>query len=588
MHRHEFSAPLEPTRRNSLSKRSPLTRSAFSSPIPRIPTTYENPIPIIHSPGRILSENVHRHSEHSVRFQEPEADMMSDGGRSIANSEGSEMTAGGSKGRRRPVRTSTAFQLAHPAPTLTQKQRLLHIRPRLLLQLQRLTPNIRPRPALDVLPSTLVVPRLTNKFPRMFRGKAELGVNDVMVVKSEEYDKPDSQAVDDTDSDEEGLANREVVAVICQMRKDLGGSQGKAEIVLHDSLWTATPLTNNIYEFVSINEQGQKTTARWVKRSLRRSLDLSTATSGSNDLKFTFSIMDPSSRRHPIMASLTQTTLNIPDHYVSVSSSAGKHPPTSPLYPLQDDTSGDEEPITQRSTHAIDEELKTLIQVTGIWVALRQGLSPYFKYNDMACSAPAASPRVMSNGRVCSVTPDGSKPPSVDLSSNTPESSRSTFGSVGGKIRKSCSRTSPANTASSQFEQSYGPKRAASAGTAFMRRASARRATNPLSTVINDGDEEFVLDPPRRATTDTVRPPPGPLNPGGSATTIETPTRSQRRVQSAYIPSKTLPIELYHQSNERHSLDVPDTRQATLGGEKYKISRWRVFTNLFRRTRTDC
>lgn len=518
---------------------------------------------------------------------------MSDGGRSIANSEGSETTAGGGRRRRRSTRTSTAFQLAHPAPTLTQKQRLLLIRPKLLLQLQRLAPDTRPRPALDVLPSTLVVPRLKAKFPRMFKGKKELGVNDVMVVKSEEYDKPDAHSIEATDSDEEGLVNRELIAVICQMRKDVGGSQGKAEIVLHDSVWTATPLVNNIYEFVSVNEQGDKTTARWVRRGQRKSLDLSTA--ASNEFKFTFSILNPNTRRHPIMGTLTQRTLNIPDHYVSVSSSAGKHPPTSPMHSLQDDQSEDEEPTPERTTHAIDEDMKTLIQVTGIWVALRQGLSPHFKYNDLlGCSSPAASPRILSSSRAnsFSLTPDGTKTSPVDHMSATPESGRSAFGSVGGKIRRSRSKASPVNTISSQTERTDGPRRALSAGTAFMRRAEARRATHPPTTVISDGEGDSVFGPPRRAATDIISPSGtltnssyfDPLNP--AFIHPETPTRPQRRVQSAYIQPSALQME-HHVA--RYSLDATDTRQGIEGGntQKPRLSRWKAFTNLFRRLRSE-
>jgi hypothetical protein len=73
-------------------------------------------------------------------------------------------------------------------------------------------------PAVDVLPSTVVVPRLAKKFPRILRGKGELGCNDVMVVKSEEYHTPPERLMDESDSDEDGLANRDLVAVIC--RKD--------------------------------------------------------------------------------------------------------------------------------------------------------------------------------------------------------------------------------------------------------------------------------------------------------------------------------------------------------------------------------
>lgn len=190
---------------------------------------------------------------------------MSEDGRSVANSEGSVKTAGGKGRRKRSLRPSTAFHLAHPPPTLTQRQRLLQIRPKLLFQLQRTSADSRPKPAIDVLPSTLVVPRLVKKFPRMFKGKGELGANDVMIVKSEDYDAPDDHESEENDSDEEGLANRDLIAVICQLRRESGGSEGKAEIVLNEGRWVASPLPNNVFDFVSVDENGNKTTARWAK-----------------------------------------------------------------------------------------------------------------------------------------------------------------------------------------------------------------------------------------------------------------------------------------------------------------------------------
>lgn len=72
-------------------------------------------------------------------------------------------------------------------------------------------------PEIDVLPSTVVAPRLAKRFPRMFRGKGALGVNDVMVVKSEEYSIQDDN-VEGSDSEEESLANRDLLAVICRKR----------------------------------------------------------------------------------------------------------------------------------------------------------------------------------------------------------------------------------------------------------------------------------------------------------------------------------------------------------------------------------
>jgi hypothetical protein len=160
---------------NVIPRRHALTRSAFSTPIPRRPTTYDPYLPkVVERPQRPLSEHIPKSHEPIVRFQEPEADTMSEDGKSVANSEGSGTTAGGQSRRKRSIRNNTTFHIAHPAPTLTQRQRVLQIRPKLLLQLQKSSTGSKPKPFIDVLPSTVVVPRLFKKFPRMFKGKGEL------------------------------------------------------------------------------------------------------------------------------------------------------------------------------------------------------------------------------------------------------------------------------------------------------------------------------------------------------------------------------------------------------------------------------
>jgi hypothetical protein len=286
----------------------------------------------------------------------PEPETMSEVARSVAKSGTSEVTFVRMKPARTVQRTSTTFQLAHPAPSLTQKQKFIHIHPRLLLQLQRLSPDSRPKPVIDLLQSSAVIPRLAHKFPRMFSGLAVPGMNDFLLVRSEEYDPRDDSTTETAGLEEEPLSNRDIIAVICQMPKGAGGSQGKTEIVLNDgSVWVATPIRNGFYELTTVDENGSKKTARWVKRRTRpNSADFSTILDAS-PFKYTFSIIDPNSRRHPIMGTLTQKTLYIPNFYTAVS---------RPFSGEQD--SMDEEQNPERTTHAIDEDVKRLIQVTGM------------------------------------------------------------------------------------------------------------------------------------------------------------------------------------------------------------------------------
>ncbi|KIM96295.1 hypothetical protein OIDMADRAFT_20730 [Oidiodendron maius Zn] len=88
-------------------------------------------------------------------------------------------------------------------------------------------------------------------------------------------------------------------------------------------------------------------------------------------------------------------------------------------------------------------------------------------------------------------------------------------------------------------------------------------------------------------------PPASLMLPGSSTTTpLDTPTRSQRRVQSAYAPT-TLPQILQtfapaaHQSAEHH-LDHDHDPDLDLDWVvKPKTSRWKTFTNFFRRSHTQ-
>lgn len=589
-HRHEFSAPLDP-------RSSSVQRSSFSAPNRKSTSTYDRPTPLVTRPGRPLSDIPRRTTDPIVRFQGPETDTMSEDTRSLGNSDTSEVPSSEMRSRRRRQRTSTTFHLAHPAPTLTQKQKLINIPPRVLLQLQRLSPDSRPEPAIDVLPSAAGITRLAQKFPRMFRGKAALGTNDVMVVQSEEYDSPDNSTRDTVDSDEENLASRDLMAVICQMPKDAGGLQGRAEIVLSDgTVWVATPRSSGIYEFVTVDENGLKTTARWVKRSSGSSSGDLSPDSGNAGLKYTFSIIDPSSRRHPILGSLTQNTLDIPDFYTSVSSSAKKYPPPTGGRPLSaDPDSMDDEPTPERTTHVVYEETKRVIQVTGIWVALREGLSPYFKYNDSAASAGpnicrTTGMQLHGRARSVSLTPDARRPGVAPSTSSAADSCQ--LVAAGVKLRRACTTGPPVAAIPPRMEVLPSPQRSASAGTAFMQRVAARRISRPPGT--SESDAESDRRRSRQAMTEysagSTGTPSSVTLQGSPVSTPATPTRPPRRVQSAHLSSRLPMTEETLPQAARLSLDLV-SRPSDLKPEwvvkpkmKIKVSRWKAFTNHFRRS----
>ena len=253
------------------------------------------------------------------------------------------------KRKRRAPRSGTRYLVAQPPPQTIKKHRRFHLRHTLLLQLQQLTDK-RPKPAFDVLhPSVLRkgAPKLTGRFPNPFGARRELTSDDLILTRSEDYDS----VTPDDSSDE--LGNREVVAVISPR----SNGDGRTDIVLTDgTIWTATAMTSGSYEFTTVRPDGTVVTARWAKRKV--------ALEEEDNYKYTFSIIDPLSRRHPIMGTLTPSTLEVLDNYTTVSPhSSGRHPPTRPF---SIEGSG----VAERTTLPVDERMRMFITVSGVVIAL--------------------------------------------------------------------------------------------------------------------------------------------------------------------------------------------------------------------------
>lgn len=342
---------------------------------------------------RPMSEHMPRR-DLSVRFREPETDdelpetLQSEDEGSLACSDVSDLsdssTTPGKGRRKRSLRKSTQFLLAHPAPRLANKQRkLVQVRPRLLLQLQQLSEK-RPIPAFDILPSSLVlgsliVPRLAKRCPCLFRTKPVLGLNDLLIVRSEDYGAPTSPGSLDA---EDGIDQRDLIAVISPL--PLPGDDS-AEIVMEDgSTWESSLMANGSYEFIGVDERGRISTARWVKKaSSPVFLHARTMSDGSLpasqemlDAKWTFSMIHPDTRRHPIMGSMASNTLDVFDTYNTMSTSSGRYPPTRNT-PLDSKVATDwivtgPPEIQSRLTKAVPEDIKLLMVATAAWVNLRQ------------------------------------------------------------------------------------------------------------------------------------------------------------------------------------------------------------------------
>lgn len=292
---------------------------------------------------------------------------------------------GHQKYTKQPSRPKTVYQLAHPATNARHKR--LKLRPKLLLQLQQVSATSRPLPIFDVLPSTLFTSRLARKVPAILRGKRGLGPNDLIVTTSDLYERSVSDGPDKSlSSDEEG-DHREVIATICQLLKEDALSKGKAEICLNSgAVFEATPLPNGSYEFVSNTDRGLMI-LRWVRRGPRKRR--LSAPPGSvqpeENRRFTFSVIDPTTRRHPVIASMARNHLEVYDRY-SLPSTAPSSP-TSGMSVISDASEMDA-PLDQQVMET-DEKLRLLIIITGIWVAFREGWSQNFRYHDSLVNGKA-------------------------------------------------------------------------------------------------------------------------------------------------------------------------------------------------------
>ncbi|KAM4063173.1 hypothetical protein HRG_010263 [Hirsutella rhossiliensis] len=328
----------------------------------------------------------------AVRFREPQMEQAqtpipSEDESSVVGSEPGDSANGSTRRirRKRVPRKMTRFALAHPAPQLRTKQRrLVQIRPRLLLQLQEVGDR-RAIPAFDVVPSglvagSLIIPRLAKRFPRMFRVKPELGQDDVLVVRSDDYGPPTPTP---SPSHPDGTVHDQDVLAVISAIPQRGSSC--AEIALEDgSTWLASPMANGSFEFTSVDDYGITTTARWARRSLLSTRNSSASIGPPNTppleqapgFKWTFSVIDPSSRRHPIMGSLTPDSLEVYDSYTTLSTSSRRYPPSRTIAPDSLDQRDAASPSVprqdERTTVAVAQGLKNLMLATATWVSLHQ------------------------------------------------------------------------------------------------------------------------------------------------------------------------------------------------------------------------
>ncbi|KAF1911195.1 hypothetical protein BDU57DRAFT_524962 [Ampelomyces quisqualis] len=266
--------------------------------------------------------------------------------------------------KKRVARPRTSYICARPVRP-TDCIAKLHIRPKVVLQLHQIVASQRPKPTYDVVPFSLLPPRSTRRLARTFNTRERLGPNDLLIVKAEAYDN--YERGEKTDDD---WGSREVVGVICPAKND----KGVTDICMDDgaSRWEVTNMANRGFEFNTTDAHGLTLKARWVLKPAHSRRVSGTATSEQDDRKYTFSTISATSRRHPIIATMTRRRIDVMDSYTMPSATS---PPTfASLPPMQStltSTSIDAEsilPTGQKPIHT-DDALRRFILVTGVWVA---------------------------------------------------------------------------------------------------------------------------------------------------------------------------------------------------------------------------
>jgi hypothetical protein len=300
-------------------------------------------------------------SSASIMFAEPSSQGTSLSGSREGSIDG--------KRQAKKNKPKTSYSICHPPPASSARQKM-HRRPRSLLQLHKVVANSRPMPAYEVIPSTNFSVRLRRATNRVFSAKHSLCPNDLVVLRAEDYYSEEPA------EDQEA---RDVVALICKGRKDDGAATGKAKICMAGGEeWDAYPLPNGGYEFFTTDQHGLGLTVRWVPKKSKKD------NAKSESRRFNFSTISAGTRRHPIIANLSKTSLAILDTYKmpDLSTATPTATPKQHATLLEDGLDSDDAAVSKQETRTTDDALRSIISMTSIYVAFKEGWSPYFKYDE--------------------------------------------------------------------------------------------------------------------------------------------------------------------------------------------------------------
>ena len=153
----------------------------------------------------------------------------------------------------------------------------------------------------------------------------------------------------------------------------------------HGSTWWATALQSGAYELVSQGQGGSRSIARWVPKKDDMRMDESEVEPTTS--KFKFSLVDVRSRRHPVIANMSKQRIDIYDRY-SIPCSPHTTPRQDDPESFQQagsvdsrDLDNGESTDTAKTVIETDDELRTVIAISGIWVACCEHWLPNFQYS---------------------------------------------------------------------------------------------------------------------------------------------------------------------------------------------------------------
>ncbi|KAL1652372.1 hypothetical protein SLS61_004974 [Didymella pomorum] len=368
-HGHDSSPqePSSPNARNGAYSLASMPLSLLGSVLryqTQSPATQET----AHTTNAASPVNTHTHAHYNPDSPAPSRPVSS--GSSAAADE---------KRKKKAARPKTSYLLARPPPTV-QRGSKLHLRPKVQLQLHQVQASQRPKPVYEVIPFALLAPRSTRRLARTFNTRERLGHSDLLIVKAAAYGQTD----DEHKSDDERWGSREVIGVICPGKMERGQVVSHTEICMDDgtSRWEVTPMPNGGFEFNSLDAHGLAMKARWVSKppNSRRISSQSITSQLSpglpptkDDAKWNFSTISANSRRHPVIASMTKTRIDVSDSYVMPAAtqppSPSAHVPPSPaLTPASIDAASFLDAI-DRFPIKTEEALRRFIVVSGIWVS---------------------------------------------------------------------------------------------------------------------------------------------------------------------------------------------------------------------------